>query len=112
VQVALDDFGAGYTSLAQLVRLPADILKLDRDLVVNLAQTGGEAVLRSAVHLARALGLRAVVEGIETQEQLALVQLSGADMGQGYLFSRPVPAALISAPVRTTLRQRSVKSSS
>ena len=91
VQVALDDFGSGYSSLAQLVRLPIDILKLDRDLVVNLGQEGGEAVLTAAVALAHSLGMRTVTEGIETSAQLAAVRRAGADLGQGYLFSQPLP---------------------
>jgi diguanylate cyclase (GGDEF)-like protein len=91
VQVALDDFGSGYSSLAQLVRLPIDIVKLDRDLVTNLAEDGGEAVLTSAVALARSLGMRTVTEGIETAAQLAAVQRAGSDLGQGYLFSKPLP---------------------
>jgi diguanylate cyclase (GGDEF)-like protein len=93
VQVALDDFGSGYSSLAQLVRLPIDVLKLDRDLVTNLGEEGGEAVLTAAVALARSLGMRTVTEGIETSAQLAAVRRAGADLGQGYLFSRPMPAS-------------------
>lgn len=91
VQVALDDFGSGYSSLAQLVRLPIDIVKLDRDLVTNLDEDGGEAVLTAAVALARSLGMRSVTEGIETAAQLAAVRRAGSDLGQGYLFSMPLP---------------------
>ena len=87
VQVALDDFGSGYSSLAQLVRLPIDVVKLDRDLVTNLEEEGGEAVLTAAVALARSLGMRTVTEGIETPAQLAAVQRAGSDLGQGYLYS-------------------------
>ena len=91
VQVALDDFGSGYSSLSQLVRLPIDIVKLDRDLVTNLEEEGGEAVLTAAVALARSLGMRTVAEGIETPAQLAAVQRAGSELGQGYLYARPVP---------------------
>jgi diguanylate cyclase (GGDEF)-like protein len=100
VQVALDDFGSGYSSLAQLVRLPVDIVKLDRDLVANLGQPGGDAVLTAAVALARALGLRTVAEGIETEAELAAVVGAGADLGQGYLFARPMAAADVGGLLR------------
>jgi EAL domain-containing protein (putative c-di-GMP-specific phosphodiesterase class I) len=100
VQVALDDFGSGYSSLAQLVRLPVDIVKLDRDLVANLGQQGGDAVLTAAVALARSLGLRTVAEGIETEAELAAVLRAGADLGQGYLFARPMTAADVCELIR------------
>lgn len=92
VQIALDDFGAGYSSLAQLARLPVDVLKIDRDFVRNLGETAGRAVLDAVINLAKALGLGTVAEGIEDLAQAAEASNAGVDFGQGYLFSRPEPA--------------------
>ena len=97
VQIALDDFGSGYSSLAQLGRLPVDIVKLDRDFLTNVTDRSGEAVLRAAVSLARSLDLTTVAEGIETEEQLVAVRRAGLDLGQGYLLGRPMPADQLAA---------------
>jgi diguanylate cyclase (GGDEF)-like protein len=95
VRIALDDFGAGYSSLAQLARLPVDILKIDRDFIRNLGETAGRPVMDAVINLARALGLTTVAEGIEDLGQAAEASNAGVDFGQGYLFSRPeLPAAL------------------
>ncbi len=88
----LDDFGTGYSSLATLNQLPFDALKIDRSFVGWLA-TGDpshEILVRSAVSLAHSLGMRVIVEGIETPEQLRRLQALGCAYGQGYLFSRPL----------------------
>ena len=88
----LDDFGTGYSSLATLNQLPFDALKIDRSFVGWLA-TGDpshEILVRSAVGLAHDLGMRVIVEGIETPEQLRRLQALGCAYGQGYLFSRPL----------------------
>ena len=109
VQIALDDFGAGYSSLAQLARLPVDVLKIDRDFVRNLGESAGRPVLDAVINLAKSLGLSTVAEGIEDIDQAAEASNAGADLGQGYLFSRPVdpdqlqrrlPAAPIHVPVQ------------
>jgi diguanylate cyclase (GGDEF)-like protein len=92
VQIALDDFGSGYSSFAQLVRLPVDILKLDRDLITNVSQQAGEAVMRAVVELARSLQLSTVAEGIEDAQQLQAARLAGVEMAQGYLLNRPMQA--------------------
>jgi diguanylate cyclase (GGDEF)-like protein len=89
VHIALDDFGAGYSSLAQLARLPVDILKIDRDFIRNLGETAGRPVMDAVINLARALGLTTVAEGIEDLGQAAEASNAGVDFGQGYLFSRP-----------------------
>lgn len=89
VHIALDDFGAGYSSLAQLARLPVDILKIDRDFIRNLGEAAGRPVLDAVINLARALGLTTVAEGIEDLGQAAEASNAGVDFGQGYLFSRP-----------------------
>jgi diguanylate cyclase (GGDEF)-like protein len=90
VLIALDDFGAGRTSLAQLRELPIDQLKIDRSLVARLQGDEGDAVIVSAiVQLAHALSLSVVAEGIERTEQLASLRDLGCDLGQGYLLAKP-----------------------
>ncbi|HSL59853.1 MAG TPA: EAL domain-containing protein [Acidimicrobiales bacterium] len=95
VELGLDDFGAGATSLALLARLPFDEVKVDRSFVGRLDQPREAIVVRAVVELARGLGLRTTAEGIETGEQLATVCRLGCDLGQGYLLGRPTPAALV-----------------
>jgi diguanylate cyclase (GGDEF)-like protein len=100
VQIAIDDFGTGLSSLAYLKRLPIDKLKIDRSFVRDLpAATEDAAIVAAILSMARALGLQVVAEGIETAPQRDLLQGLGADHGQGYLFSRPVPAEDIPALV-------------
>jgi diguanylate cyclase (GGDEF)-like protein/PAS domain S-box-containing protein len=91
VTIALDDFGTGYSCLAFLDRLPLDELKIDRQFVDRVGQSdAGTAVVSTILELSRTFGLRAVAEGIETQEQLdALLEL-GCEFGQGFYFSRPI----------------------
>ncbi len=93
VRLAIDDFGAGYSSLAQLQRLDVDVIKLDRELVMPL-QSGSdaEALCRAIVWMASALGLEVVAEGVETIEQLRVLTDVGCDELQGYLFSEPLSA--------------------
>ncbi len=91
VHVALDDFGTGYSSLGALQRFPIDVVKLDRTLLQGLAEESGLAVLTAIVELGRALGLHVIAEGIETREELDRLRRVGCLLGQGYLFSRPLP---------------------
>lgn len=93
VWVAIDDFGVGYASLAEVRDLPIDTLKIDRSFVVAEPGTAHEAVLRASLEMARALGCRSVAEGIETEAQLNLLLGLGVDYVQGYLTGRPIPAA-------------------
>ena len=94
LRFSLDDFGTGYSSLAYLKRLPLDQLKIDRtfvrDILVNA--TNG-ALAQAIISLARALGLLVIAEGVETDEQRALLSSLGCDCYQGFLFSKAVPAA-------------------
>jgi EAL domain-containing protein (putative c-di-GMP-specific phosphodiesterase class I) len=86
IRVAVDDFGTGYASLAYLTSLPLDAIKIDRGLITDLV--GGERekiVVKALIHLARELGLKVVVEGVETAGQLALVAEWGCDLYQGFL---------------------------
>jgi len=92
--LAVDDFGTGYSSLSYLRSLPIDVLKIDKSFVNGV--TGGpesSAVARAVVRLARTFNLQTVAEGIERREQAAELLAMGADMGQGFLFARPLPAA-------------------
>lgn len=92
VRFALDDFGAGTTSYGNLRVLPIDVLKIDGVLVRGcLTSTVDHAMLRSAVEVADALGIRSVAEGVETAEQLSAVVELGAHAVQGYYFGQPLP---------------------
>ena len=93
VQMALDDFGTGYSSLGSLQRFPLDEVKLDRTLIESMAESNGVAVVRAAVELGRALGVRVIAEGIEVQSQLDALREIGCPTGQGFLFAKPLPLA-------------------
>ncbi|HKE78998.1 MAG TPA: EAL domain-containing protein [Solirubrobacteraceae bacterium] len=92
VRLAMDDFGTGYSSLSHLRRFPLDVIKVDRSFVAALGDGQGSSIAGAIVSLARALGLRTVAEGIEDDEQHRAVRALGCDLGQGYLFARPMPA--------------------
>jgi diguanylate cyclase (GGDEF)-like protein/PAS domain S-box-containing protein len=91
VAIAIDDFGTGYSSLSYLKRFPIDALKIDRAFVADLAgSVGGAAIPSAIVAMARALHLRVVAEGVETSDQLHLLESLGCDEVQGYLLGRPM----------------------
>lgn len=91
VGITLDDFGTGYSSLSHLARLPVDKVKIDREFVALLGEDGHAiAVAQTVVALARSLGLGTVAEGIETSAQAALALELEFDLGQGFLYQRPV----------------------
>jgi diguanylate cyclase (GGDEF)-like protein len=93
ITIAIDDFGTGYSSLSVLKALPIDILKIDQSFVSDLGKDlNNNAIVAAIVNMARALALRVVAEGVETQEQLAILRELGCDEHQGYLYSRPLPA--------------------
>jgi diguanylate cyclase (GGDEF)-like protein len=93
VDLSIDDFGTGFSSLTYIRRLPATELKLDRTFLTGAPRDKrAVAVIRSTVDLAHSLGLRIVAEGIENLDALALVDDLGCDAAQGYLMGRPVPA--------------------
>jgi hypothetical protein len=93
VQIAIDDFGTGYSSLAYLERFPVTHIKIDRSFVTPLDDpTRGSGVVRAVVEIGRALGLTTVAEGIETHTELQRLRELGCDLGQGYLFARPLEA--------------------
>ncbi|MGN6577437.1 MAG: putative bifunctional diguanylate cyclase/phosphodiesterase [Nocardioides sp.] len=96
VSVAVDDYGTGYSSLRYLHRFDADVVKIDRSFIANLeGSLHTQKIVRSVMDMAIALDLQSIAEGIETPAQLALIRDLGCELGQGYLFSRPVTAAEI-----------------
>jgi EAL domain-containing protein (putative c-di-GMP-specific phosphodiesterase class I) len=98
VHIAIDDFGTGYSSLSYLLRLPADTLKIDRSFVSGTGDAGRNvSIVRTIVGLAYSLGLDVVAEGVETEEQRALLADLGCPLAQGYLFSPAVDAAAAEA---------------
>ncbi|MDO8301438.1 EAL domain-containing protein [Lacisediminimonas sp.] len=94
VQVSLDDFGTGYSALSYLKKFDIDSLKIDQSFVRNLhANSEDMALCEAIIVMAHKLNIKVIAEGVETEEQRALLAGVGCDFAQGYLFSRPVPAA-------------------
>jgi diguanylate cyclase (GGDEF)-like protein len=93
VEVAIDDFGAGYSSLGQLINIPAGVLKIDRSLVTGAPGRPSQsaAAIAAVVGLAQACGMRSLAEGVETADQLALATELGCTYAQGFLIARPMP---------------------
>jgi diguanylate cyclase (GGDEF)-like protein/PAS domain S-box-containing protein len=97
LRLAIDDFGTGHSSLARLRELPVTTIKIDRSFVRELGDDpAAEALVDTVIGLARNLGLEPLAEGIETERQRVILLARGCRVGQGFLFSRPVPAARIS----------------
>jgi diguanylate cyclase (GGDEF)-like protein len=92
VKVAADDFGTGYSSFGQMQRFPFDVIKIDRTFVDALDSGDGSDLVASILEMSRRLGAATVAEGIEGAEQLAILRRLGCELGQGFYFSRPVPA--------------------
>jgi diguanylate cyclase (GGDEF)-like protein len=93
LRMAIDDFGTGYSSLAYLKALPLDYLKIDKRLVQDIGGSArDQVVVRSVIDMARSLGLGVIAEGVETEEQLALLAREGCTLYQGFLCSPPVDA--------------------
>jgi diguanylate cyclase len=93
VHLSIDDFGTGYSSLAYLRKLPAEELKIDRSFVLDLETSAdARAVVDAVVQLAKALGLKVVAEGVETEQQQDILRQLGCDELQGYLFAKPMSA--------------------
>jgi len=91
--IALDDFGTGYASLTHLRNLPVDTIKLDRSFINEMNRSlADRAIVRALISLGHDLGMRVLAEGIEIRAQLDAVAELGCDLGQGYLFGRPMPA--------------------
>jgi diguanylate cyclase (GGDEF)-like protein len=90
--VAIDDFGSGYSSMAQIASLPCDILKIDRGFVASmLEQPKSMSLIRAMIQLGHDLGMQIIAEGVESVEQEASLRALGCDFGQGFFYTRPVP---------------------
>jgi diguanylate cyclase (GGDEF)-like protein len=102
VRIVMDDFGTGYSSLSYLQRFPFDRIKIDRSFVRRLGGAeGSEAIIRAVTGLGASLGIETVAEGIETEAQCEQVRAEGCALGQGHLFSRPLPATELPALLRS-----------
>jgi diguanylate cyclase (GGDEF)-like protein len=100
MRIAMDDFGTGYSSLSYLRRLPVQVMKIDRSLLIDAINPSGRVILVAMVRLSAELGLDCVVEGVETLEQFRLLRDLGCPRLQGYLFARPLPAHEVTAAAR------------
>ena len=96
VAISLDDFGAGYSGLGYLRSIQFDKVKIDRSFINEMASKGESlAIIQAAVGLATSLGISTTAEGLETEEQLREVLVEGCIEGQGFFFSRPLPAGRV-----------------
>jgi len=92
-RIAIDDFGTGYSSLAHLQQFPVDALKIDRSFISRLTESPeGATIIHTLVQLGKALSIETLAEGIETQQELSMLQQEQCDCGQGFLYARPLDA--------------------
>ena len=96
VSISMDDFGTGYSSLSSLKILPIDLLKIDRSLVYDLESNGtSRRITKAIVDMGKAMDLTILAEGVETEGQKEILAELGCDLIQGYLYSKPQPAAVV-----------------
>ena len=101
IPIAIDDFGTGYSSLSYLMRFAADTVKIDASFIKNLHESeDGATITRAIISLAHSLKMKVVAEGIELPQHLAFLSHESCDIGQGYLFARPLPANEFEALLR------------
>jgi len=104
IQVAIDDFGTGYSSLGYLRKFPLDALKIDQSFVRQIDTAGEDtAIVTAVIGMAQSLNLRVIAEGVETLAEIKFLQAHHCDEGQGYYFSRPVPAEQFAKLLETGL---------
>ncbi len=102
VKISIDDFGTGYSSLSYLKKLPIHELKIDRSFVDGIATDRDDRSIAIAIiDMSRALGMRVVAEGVETEDQLGVLTEEGCDMIQGFLFYRPLPPEAFAEVLRS-----------
>lgn len=93
MQLSVDDFGNGYSSLSRLQRLPVDELKIDKSFVQHMDTNASDAtIVRSTIEMAHNLGLKVTAEGVETQKIWDMLKAHGCDLAQGYLMGKPMPS--------------------
>lgn len=96
VCISIDDFGVGYSSLAYLKRLPADVLKIDKSFIEGIGVDEEDtAIVRMIIDLAHTLGMKVIAEGVESEGQAEQLKEIGCDLGQGYYFARPLPSEAV-----------------
>jgi diguanylate cyclase (GGDEF)-like protein/PAS domain S-box-containing protein len=101
VRISMDDFGTGYSSLSYLRSFPFDKIKIDRSFIKELGNAPDcVAIIRAVVHLGHSLGMITIAEGVETEDQLKILRAEGCTQVQGYLFSKPRPAAEVPAMIK------------
>ncbi|MGZ8157483.1 MAG: EAL domain-containing protein [Methylobacter sp.] len=93
IEISLDDFGTGFSSLSRISGMPLNFIKIDRSFVRQIGQEGQCNVIEAIISMAHSMNCRVIAEGIETTEQLEYLKQLGCDLGQGFLCSRPIPAA-------------------
>lgn len=104
IKISIDDFGTGYSSLAKLLQLPIDILKIDKSFIDRMTESlDASKLVTMIIQLARTLRLETVAEGVETEEQFAMIRDMGCDIIQGFFFSRPIPAESLEEYLREGL---------
>jgi diguanylate cyclase (GGDEF)-like protein len=105
VNLSIDDFGTGYSSLSHLARMPVNEVKIDRSFVLGLESDPEFApVVRSAIDMGHSLGMKVVAEGIENEASAQQLRALNCDIGQGYLYAKPMPAADLEAWLKTRTR--------
>jgi EAL domain-containing protein (putative c-di-GMP-specific phosphodiesterase class I) len=109
-KLSIDDFGTGYSSLSYLEQFPLDELKIDRSFITAIqVETDDAPIVTAIIAMAHSLDLAVVVEGVESQEQLAFLRTQGCDEYQGYFFSKPLPAGEFATLLQQTTARVAVK---